>query len=165
MSKHHRTAGTEFTVVEIKGKRFTMRPLTVGQYAELESHIVSLRGDALAIASEAVKKLPESHHEAIWKAAMREAVASRTVTMKEANDYQNSLDGLAWMVWQCVKQDHPEIDSLTAARELVMSAGPEEFKRIALATEVASGEADLKKSSGQADTADEAPAGPSSTES
>ena len=166
MSKHHRTAGVDFRQVTIGDETYTLRPLTVGIYAEMESYVVSRRPDPLAVASEAVKSLPPSQHDAVWKAAMNQAVNARIVTADESAAFENSVDGLAWKVWQCLKQDHPEIDSVKAATELLIKAGDAHFEEIARATEIASGEADIKKSSGQAEAAAEAaPAGQSCTDS
>jgi len=151
MSKHHRTAGLDSQVIEIGGKSYTLRPLTVGVYASMETYLVSTRPDPLAIASEAVKRLPANQHEAVWKAAMAQAVAGRTVTSQQVAEFENSIDGLAWKLWQCLKQDQPEIDSVEAARSLLIQAGEEHFERLARAAEIASGESDLKKSSGPAE--------------
>jgi len=151
LSKHHRTAGTDFRQVDIQGVVYTLRPLTVGVYASMESYIASRRPDPLAIASEAVKRLPPNQHAAVWDAAMKNAVTARTVTAEEAATFENSIDGLSWKLWQCLRQDHPEINSPEAARALLIAAGEEHFERLARATEIASGEADLKKSSGQAE--------------
>ncbi len=159
MSKHYRTAGADSRQITILGKPYTMRPLTIGVYADMEAFIISRRPDPLAIASEAVKRLPAAQHESIWRAAMNQAVAARTVTAEEASAFENSVDGLAWKVWQCLKQDHPEIDSMDAARQLLIAAGESHFEQIARATEIASGEADLKKSSGQAVEEQAVPAG------
>jgi hypothetical protein len=160
MSKHHRTAGVDHRVIEIAGQKYTLRPLTVGVYASMESFISSRRPDPLAIASEAVKRLPASQHDAIWRAAMSQAVQARTVTADEASAFENSVDGLAWKVWQCLVADHPEIDSLESAKALLLKAGEEKFEELARAAEIASGEADLKKSSGQVEAeTTEAPAG------
>lgn len=148
--KQHRTAGVDFRNIEVGGKTYTLRPIRVGIYAAMEAYIISTRPDPLAVASEAVRKLPASHHDAIWKAAMAQAVNARAVTSEEAAAFENSVDGLAWKVWQALKQDHPEIDSVAKARDFLMQAGEEHFEYIAKSVEVASGEADLKKSSGQA---------------
>ena len=164
MSKHHRTAGVDFRQITIDEKTYTMRPFTVGMYAEMEAYIVSKRPDPLTVASEAVSKLPSNQHDAIWKAAMNQAVNARTVTAEEATVFENSVEGLSWKVWQSLKCDHPEIDSPIKARELLVKAGEEKFEEIALAVEIASGEADLKKSTGQADQAEVDPAGQSSIE-
>ena len=161
MSKHQRTAGVDQRTVPIAGKDYTFRPLTVGVYASMESYVVSRRPDPLAIASEAVKKLPPQNHDAIWKAAMSAAITSRTVSPAEMSDFENSVDGLCWKIWQSLRQDHPEIDSVEAAKDLLVRAGEAgEFEMVARTVEITSGEADLKKSTGQADErATEAPAG------
>lgn len=148
MTQHHRTAGTDYRHITISGKQYTLRPIRIGIYAEMESYIASQRPDPLAVAAESVKSIPPSHHAAVWAAAMNQAVANRTVTTAQASEFENSVDGLAWKVWQCLKQDHPEIDSIAAARNLLIEAGEGRFEELARAAEVASGEADLKKSSG-----------------
>lgn len=165
MSKHHRTAGTDYKVITIGGKEYTLRPLAIGVYAEMESYIISQKPDPLEIASEAVAKLPSSRHEAIWKAAMSQAVNARTVTSEEMAAFEDTVNGLAWKIWQCVRQDHPEINSVKAARALLMQAGEEHrFEELSRVAEIASGESDLKKSSGQAEAIEKAdPAGQSST--
>ena len=148
-SKQHRTAGVDFTRIDISGKTYTLRPLKVGVYAEMESYIVAQRGDPLAEAARACESLPEQHHQAIWDAAMRQAVKGRTVTAQEAAEFENSIRGLAWKLWKCLEQDHPEIDSVDAAIDLLTQAGTEHLERIARTVELGSGEADLGKSSGQ----------------
>jgi hypothetical protein len=161
MSKHQRTAGVDQRTVPIAGQDYTFRPLTVGVYASMEAYVVSRRPDPLAIASEAVKRLPASQHDAIWKAAMSAAITNRTISPAEMSDFENSVDGLCWKIWQSLKQDHPEIDSVEAARDLLVKAGEAgEFEKVSRTVEITSGEADLKKSSGQADEkGTEAPAG------
>lgn len=151
MTKHYRTAGLDYRVVEINGRPFKLRPLTLGVYAELEAYIISQRPDPLAIAGEAVKKLPANQHDAVWKAAMAHAVTARTVTSEQAAAFEDSVDGLAWKLWQCLKADQPEFDSLESVRALMIQAGEAKFEELARAAEIASGEADLKKSSGQAE--------------
>lgn len=160
MSKQHRTAGVDYREIAIGEKTYKMRPLTVGAYAELEAYIVSKRPDPLALASQAAAKAPASQHDAIWRAAMDRAMALRTVTPEEAQAFEDSMDGLAWKFWQCIRQDHPEVDSIQAAKELIISAGDERLREIAVATELASGEADLGNSTGPAEVpAGEAQAG------
>lgn len=166
MSNHQRTAGVDFRIVEIGGQKYTLRPLTVGVYASMESYIANQRPDPLAIASKAVAKLPASQHAAIWEAAMKAAMNARTVTAEEAAAFENSVDGLAWKIWQCLKSDHPEIKDVATARDLLFAAGEERFEELARAAEIASGEADLKKSTGPAaEVVDAGPAGPSSIDS
>jgi hypothetical protein len=149
MSKHYRTAGVDSKNVTIQGKAYILKPLTVGVYASMESFIVDRRPDPLQIASSAIAKLPASQHDAVWRAAMHQAVAARTVTAEEAAAFENSVDGLAWKLWQCAKDNHPEVNSIESAKSLLIAAGESHFEELARATEIASGDADLKKSSGQ----------------
>lgn len=165
MSKQQRTAGVDYKNVTIAGKQYKIRPLTIGAYAQMEAFIISQRPDPLAIASEAVRKLPPSQHDAVWKAAMNQAVAARTVTEQEAAAFENSVDGLAWKLWQCMAENHPEIDGIEAAKALLIEAGQQHFDRLARSVELASGEADLKKSSGQVEAAEADQAGQSFIES
>jgi hypothetical protein len=164
MIKQHRTSGVDCKHIVIAGKQYKLRPLTIGIYAQMESFIISRRPDPLAIASEAVRKLPQSQHDAVWRAAMNQAVAARTVTAEEAAAFENSVDGLAWKLWQCMVENHPEIDSIAAAKALLIEAGEQHFELLARSVEIASGEADLKKSSGQVEEPEAVQAGQSCTE-
>jgi hypothetical protein len=148
MHKIQRTAGKSFETIEIGGKRYTLRPLTVGVYSEMEAFVASRRVDPLEAAGKAVLKLPAAMHAGVWDAAMRAVMANRNVTTQEMSDFENSMRGYAWKLWQCVKQDHPEIDSIEKAIELLEQAGPTRAVEIDAKLRVASGEADLGKSSG-----------------
>lgn len=161
MSRHHRTAGVSHKTVEINGVKYKLRPITVGAYAEMEAFIVSRRPDPLDIASAAVARLPKSQHDAIWRVAMDRAITARTVTQEDAEAFENSVDGLSWKLWQCLKDNHPEINSLDAARDLLIAAGEDNFQKLAMSVQVASGEADLGKSTGQAEAEAEAAGQPS----
>lgn len=159
--KQHRTAGTDFRKIKIDDEEYTLRPLKVGVYAEMESYIVSLRTDPIAEAAKAVDSVPAQHHAAIWAAAMKQATSGKTVTAAEAADFENSIHGLAWKFWRCIEADHPEIDSVQKAIELLTLAGAERLEEIARSVELGSGEADLGNSPGREPTEDPeaAPAG------
>jgi hypothetical protein len=148
MQKIQRSSGKSFETLMIDGKQYTLRPLKVGVYGEMEAFVASLRVDPLEAASAAVQKLPSAHHAAIWDAAMRAVMTGRNVTTQEMANFENSLAGYAWKLWQCLKQDHPEIDSIAKATELLEKAGPERAVEIDAKLRVATGEADLGQSSG-----------------
>lgn len=149
MSGHHRTAGVDCRTITIEETEYTIRPLKVGVYAEMEAYIVSLRDDPLALAAAAVEKLAPVHHQAIWDAAMRQAANQRTVTAQQATDFENSIQGIAWKFWKCLEADHPEINSVDAAIKLLTKAGKNRLEEVMKAIELGSGEHDLKNSSGQ----------------
>ena len=92
---------------------------------------------------------------------MDRAITARTVTPEEAMAFENSIDGMAWKLWHCLKENHPEINSIESARDLMIAAGKENFQLLASAVEVASGEAELGKSTGQAEAKAEAAGQPS----
>jgi len=163
MHKIQRTAGVSFETLTVAGKTYKLRPLEVGTaYAEMEAHVFSLRGDPLAAAGEAVAKLPANLHGVIWDAAFKAVMNNRTVSLEEISAFENSVRGRAWKLWKCVEKDHPEIDTLDKALELLTQIGPERALEVDLKLKVASGEADLGKSfgrTGEAET-EAAPVGP-----
>jgi hypothetical protein len=161
MSKHHRTAGVDYRIIKINGKPYKARSIRTGDYAAMESYIISTRPDPLDIASAAVARLPKSQHDAIWKVAMDRAISARTVTPDQAKDFENSFDGLAWTIWQCLKDNHPELDTIEAARDLLASVNEEDMAYLLQAIQLASGQAELGKSTGQAETEAEAAGQPS----
>jgi hypothetical protein len=157
MSKQHKTAGVSYETLTVDGKTYKLRPLKVGVYGEMESYVLSLRADPLRAAGEAVAKLPAQYHAAIWEAAMKVVMAHRVVTNEEMAAFERSLKGIAWMLWKCLEQDQPEIGTPEKAFEIVMAAGAERAEEIQRKLHVASGQADLGKSSGQAEATTTAP--------
>ena len=151
-SKQHRTAGVDYVEIDIDGQKYKLRPLTLGLYAEMESYIVAQRGDPLGEAAKACERVPEKYHAAIWDAAMRQAVQGRTVTAEEAATFENSIRGLAWKLWKCLERDQPDVDSVDAALAILTKLGPARLEEINYKVQLASGEADLGKSSGQQPT-------------
>ena len=59
---------------------------------------------------------------------------------------------MAWKVWKCLEQDHPEIDGVDKALEIITLAGPARLEEVVRSVEIGSGEADLGNSSGQGQT-------------
>lgn len=165
MQKVQRTAGKSFETLTVGGKTYTLRPLKVGAYAELEAYVMSQRVDLVAATGAAITKIPQSMHAAVWDACMRNVLASRNVTAQEVQAFEQSVRGYAWKLWQCVKEDHPEIDSIDKAMELLVEAGPQRAEEIDLKLRLASGEADLGKLSGQTPATDQGQAGQPSTSS
>lgn len=153
MSKHHKTAGVSFETLQVGAKSYTLRPLKVGSFAEMEAYVLSQRVDPIAAAAQSIPNIPSQYHQAIWDAAMKAAIGSRTCSAAEMSDFGNSPRGIAWMLWKLLEQDHPEIDSVDAAILLMEKIGPERAQELQMKINLASGEADAGKSSGQTDQA------------
>ena len=117
MSKQHRTAGVDYTLLTIAGQTFKLRPITLGDYAEMESHILATNFDH----------------------------SKRRITDEQASQFENSRTGLKWMLWKCIKADHPEFDSLETVQKLVDSTNPVEYQQIVDVVRIASGSADMGK--------------------
>lgn len=117
MSKQHRTAGVDYTLLTIAGQTYKLRPITLGDYAEMESHILATNFD---------------HNK-------------RRITDEQASQFENSRAGLQWMLWKCLKTDHHEFDSLEKVKKLIDSTSSKEYQRIAYIVRIASGSADMGK--------------------
>lgn len=161
MSKHHKTAGVSYETLAVGDQVYKLRPLKVGIYAEMESYVLSQRIDPLQAAGESIAKIPAQYHQAVWDAAMKAAMSSRVVSAEEMSAFGNSPRGIAWMLWKLLEQDHPEFNSVERAIELMERIGPERAQEIQMKVNIASGEADAGKSSGQteAEVMEAAPAG------
>lgn len=150
MSGQHRAAGLQTSTITISGRTYTLRPLTVGAYAQFEDWVVSQKGDPIAALAKVIDQIPAAHRDQAWEAAITAAQKARIVTTAEMAAAENSLHGIAWKLWKCLEQDHPEVNSVDAALQLLIAAGQQRADEIKAALRVASGEEDLKNSSGQA---------------
>lgn len=165
MHKLQRTAGKSFETLKIGGKSYTLRPIKLGIYAEMEAFVISQRVDPIAALGERIEAVPEAYRKDAWDAVIRQVMSSRNATAQEIADFERSIKGLAWKLWQCLKADHPEIESVDQVVELLEQAGKERMEEIMLKTRIASGEADMEKFSGQAGPqTNPDPAGQQSTE-
>lgn len=162
MSKHYRTAGLNYKKATIGGKEYKFTPLKVGHYAEMEAYVVEQRGDPIEAAAEAIqnKNIPPQFHSSIWDSALKTAANNRTVTSPEMSDFENSTRGFAFKVWKCMETHQPEIDSVDAALKWITDLGEDHYEEIMAHIHVASGEGELKNSSGREPTTEKTdPAG------
>lgn len=143
--KHQRTAGCDFRTVTIGETTYKLRPLTLGDYAEMEAFVASQRKSPFKVVSESIAELSLEHQRAAWDAAVRAAVSDRIVPASEIAAFENSILGLSWKLWKCLSKDHPEVDSHEAALKIVTSAGPACLRELQLEVHIATGEADLGK--------------------
>ena len=117
MSRHHRTAGVDYTLLTIGENTYKLRPITLGDYAEIESHILSTCADQ----------------------------SMRHITNEQLSIFENSHAGHAWFLWKCLQADHREFDSIAKVLRLIESAGEDEYPRIVETVRIASGSADTEK--------------------
>jgi hypothetical protein len=137
MDRQHSVAGIG-GFIRIGEREYRLRPLTLGDLAEMKACIVSRRTSPL-----------ESR-----PTAWREARALRGVTADEFEDYLDSFDGVAHVFWLMAREACPALDSLDAAKKCLGDCNEQRFvdlqARLDQATGFLSDVAPLGNSSGQA---------------
>jgi hypothetical protein len=155
MDKHHAVAGVGSTI-EIGGVSYRLRPLTLGDLAEIKAHIVSLRRSPLEALDRELNRVDPKHHDGLMRAALREACELRAAMPDEIDDYLQSFDGTAHLFWIMARDDCPALDSLAAAKSRLTDYGNgrllEVQGRLDQATGFLSDTANLGNFSGQART-------------
>lgn len=66
----------------------------------------------------------------LTKIAFQQAMQPQFVSIEEDNAFDNSLHGIAWKLWRALRDNHPEIDGVQAALDLLEEAGDEALKDI-----------------------------------
>jgi hypothetical protein len=115
MDKHHAVAGVGGTI-EIGEVEYRLRPLTLGDLAEIKAYIVSRRTSPLEALGRELDRLDPKHHDGLMRAALREACELRAATAGEVDGYLQSFDGAAHLFWIMARDDCPTLDSLAAAK-------------------------------------------------
>lgn len=144
MKGQQQSAGESFDTMDIGGKEYTLRPLTIGQYGQMEAYLVSKRDDPISVVGKAAAKLPKSQRAELWDAAVRAATMRKIVSASDMALFESSLEGIAWKLWQCVKADHPEVRSVEDAAKLMLAFGKDRYDELKARLNVASGEAAAK---------------------
>lgn len=145
-----RSAGVSTVPIEIDGKTYTLRTPTCDFFPRFQDWIVQEKGDPIADVCSRSNLIPESHLHILLEAAIKVAQDNRVVTMEDIKKYSSTIRGLSWQFWQLVKQDHPEIDTLDAAQEILVKLDQAKSMELLGKMRIASGEEDAKNSSGQA---------------
>jgi hypothetical protein len=115
MDKHHAVAGIGGTI-RIGEVAYRLRPLTLGDLAEIKAYVVSLRGSPLEALGRELERVDPKHHDGLMRAAVREACELRAATPEEIDDYLQSFEGTAHLFWIMARDDCPALDSLAAAK-------------------------------------------------
>ena len=104
-------------LLTIGQQTYKLRPITLGAYAEIEPLLLSKWGDQ----------------------------SKRHITQQQLGIFENSREGLAWFLWNCLQTDQPEFDSIDKVQTLIKSAGQNEYPRIVETVRIATGSADTGK--------------------
>lgn len=88
--------------MDLGGQVITLAPLSMSAWAEFEQWV---KDRPIADAKKKCEDFPESFHERIWEAALER---SQNITMgsKEFNEEMETLSGLNYLLWLCVREKH-----------------------------------------------------------
>ena len=117
----HNVAAVPFDV-EIGGKTYKLNPLTIGLYAQIGEHVLSLRVDPLDHISGKIEHLDEASKSILLKHALDTSLdmaSQPRASSAEVDAFINSVDGMTYIIWKLVEPHHPEVDSLEKAQGLL----------------------------------------------
>jgi hypothetical protein len=156
MSDHARVAGATSQTIELGGEKYTLKPYTVGLWAEMSAFVRSLKGDPIKEICDRLDSIP-AEQQSRWMRAAVEAAANQSPSEQELSAFETSLLGTAFKLWTTLKIDHAgEFPSPQAVLDKLASLstaeGEKTLAEIILKLEVAGGEADLKNCAGRRET-------------
>jgi hypothetical protein len=139
-------AGAEFT---FRGKTYRLAAFQLGDFAELERHVIARRKNPLEAVAKILGTLPKEQQGAVLKAAMEEASSAATHD-GEVEDYMTSFDGLCWLFWKLASRgDAKSVESHQAAMDILGGMTAAEQKQLKAAVDIAAGLNELKNSPDQ----------------
>lgn len=109
-------AGSSITV---KGRTYKLRALTLEDFGEVEQHILSQRPDPFAPLHRDLEGLPEAVVNRLVDNAYREARKSNKVTGTELTDFLNTVDGIKFSIWLCLRGCGYGVETLEDAERLL----------------------------------------------
>jgi len=115
MDKQHAVAGIG-GLVRVGGRDYRLRPLTLGDLAELKAELVSRRISPIAALGSELDDVDPRQQAELMRTALREAREGRGLTADEIEAYLESSDGAAHLFWLMARDDCPSLDSLEAAK-------------------------------------------------
>jgi len=143
-SGQSQSAGRVEQTVELGGRTLRMHtPPAVEVYAGLQEYWKRQQPDLVAWAADACAKAPPAQHEAIWAAAAGQG--TREPTEVDLNRFINTLDGVVYLLWICLKKHHAEeFPTPQHVCPLLEAASEAKLNEVAHKTEIVTGEAEAK---------------------
>jgi hypothetical protein len=177
MSGHARISGKTFAKITLGGKTWTIRPAKLGSFGELEAYYLSLLQDPVVYASQRASLIPREQHEALFKSALDLASKLKIVNAQQLSEFENSLRGIAFKVYVAFREEHPDLDTQTDAKDtrtkvergvdnallILESITEAEMEALLAQVDSINMTSELGNSSGQPPKETEAEAGPTST--
>lgn len=106
------------------GKEYTFWSMRVLQdHAEKESYILSLRPSAWDMIRDLPPDVPRETRQRLEAQAIDRAGRAQIVSRLEELEFDNSLNGLAYSLWRCLRDHHAEFGMLQPDQSPVYSVG------------------------------------------
>lgn len=108
--------------IEIGGKAYRLSVPTGADLGDLERYVISLRGNPLKELAECIDSYPAALQQAALRAAS-DSIADRSPRAddQEIKRFASSPMNLPFMLFLMLRRNHPEIDGIEAASQLMAS--------------------------------------------
>jgi hypothetical protein len=115
MDKQHAVAGVG-GVIRVGQTEYRLRPLTLGDLAEIKAFVVLRRMSPLEALGRELERVDSKHHAELMRVALREACNQRGATAEEIDAYLQTFDGTAHLFWLMARDDCAALDAVEAAK-------------------------------------------------
>lgn len=96
-------AGRPTVTREFNGKTYHFRTIVLGEHAEKETYIQSLKPNPLEVLAKIPPTVAQNVRRSIEDAALRAATVPQFVTREQESQFDESLHGLAWGLWRSLR--------------------------------------------------------------
>lgn len=143
-------AGTRTASLRVGDKTYTLAPKVLAEYGERERYILSLCPSPFEALGKLPADFPADARARLERLALEAATKPQFIALDEDAAFDQSLHGIAWRLWRALRTNHPEIDGVQAALDLIEAAGQQRLAEIADKLDGAEEKDALKNSAGPA---------------
>lgn len=123
--------GTDVSEMTVDGVTYKLSPKTVSDYAEIEKFILDRRPPVMSILADIPQEAKPDERKRIIEELLAMAMQAPFVTIAEHTEYFRSSTGVAHQLLLAIRPNHPEINTLEQATEIVVKAGFREAQKAA----------------------------------
>jgi hypothetical protein len=106
--------------ITLGGCEYPVAARLIDHYAEMEAVILLKRPNPLEVARDALPLFDKEHHRSILQLAMDHALAARSVTRWELQEWLMTIDGAAYSEWVAIRANDPEVLTQERVREMFL---------------------------------------------
>ena len=95
--------------VEIDGRQYELSPLQIKDFGAIEHHLLSKRVNPVEQVIPLLSGLTPDQQKVLLQEAYRELRATNKVPASEVAKWMDSMDGVGFTIWLCLRKKHPEM--------------------------------------------------------